>query len=50
MAKLTLSIDAAVVSRAKRYAARHNLSVSGMVESYLSTVAEEPPATKLPPY
>ena len=48
MAKLTLSVDDEVVSRAKRYAARHNVSVSGMVEEYLSAVVEEPPAAKLP--
>ena len=49
MAKLTLSVDGAVVSRAKRYAERHNVSVSGMVETYLSAVVEVPLATKLPP-
>jgi hypothetical protein len=49
MAKLTLSVDDAVVSRAKRYAEQHDVSVSSMVESYLSAVVEEPSATKLPP-
>jgi hypothetical protein len=49
MAKLTLSVDDAVVSRAKRYAQRRNVSVSSIVENYLSAVVEEPSATKLPP-
>jgi hypothetical protein len=39
MAKLTLSVDTEVVSRAKRYAKRHGLSISGMVETYLAAVA-----------
>ena len=40
MAKLTLSVDDRVVSRAKRYAERNGLSVSAMVEAYLASVAE----------
>ena len=40
MAKLTLSIDARVVSRAKHYAKLRGVSVSGMVEAYLAAVAE----------
>jgi hypothetical protein len=40
MAKLTLSVDNRVVSRAKRYAKRRGVSVSAMVEAYLNAVAE----------
>ena len=42
MAKLTLSVDSHVVSRAKQYAKRRGVSVSEMVEAYLATVAEPP--------
>ncbi|MGB7760721.1 MAG: DUF6364 family protein [Bryobacteraceae bacterium] len=46
MAKLTLSVDKGVVSRAKQYAKRRGVSVSKMVEGYLAAVAEPPsPAT-----
>jgi hypothetical protein len=40
MAKLTLSVDDRVVSRAKQYAKRRGVSVSKMVEAYLAAVAE----------
>ena len=40
MAKLTLSVDTRVVSRAKKYAKRRGVSVSEMVESYLAAVVE----------
>ena len=40
MAKLTLSVDDRVVSRAKQYAKRRGVSVSNMVEAYLAAVAE----------
>jgi len=40
MSKLTLSVDHAVVARAKRYAKAHGVSISKMVEAYLSAVAE----------
>ncbi len=40
MAKLTLSVDNRVVLRAKQYAKRRGVSVSEMVEAYLSAVAE----------
>ena len=39
MSKLTLSVDDQVVSSAKRYAKQCGLSVSQMVEAYLSAVA-----------
>ena len=42
MAKLTLSVDSRVVSRAKRYAQQRGLSVSSMVEAYLAAVAVSP--------
>jgi hypothetical protein len=42
MAKLTLSVDERVVSRAKRYAKLRGLSVSEMVETYLAAVADPP--------
>jgi hypothetical protein len=38
MAKLTLSVDEAIVERAKRYAARRATSVSRLVERYLELV------------
>lgn len=38
MAKLTLNVDATVVTRAKRYAARQGTSVSRLVEKILSLV------------
>ena len=40
MAKLTLSVDDGVVSRAKQYAKLRGISISGMVEGYLNAVAE----------
>lgn len=50
MAKLTLSVDNRVVSRAKQYAKRRGVSVSEMVEAYLSAVAEPAsPATEAVP-
>ncbi len=42
MAKLTLSVDNRVVSRAKQYAKLRGVSVSKMVEAYLAAVAEPP--------
>ena len=42
MAKLTLSVDTRVVSRAKQYAKRRGVSVSKMVEAYLTAVADPP--------
>lgn len=45
MAKLTLSVDDRVIVRAKRYAKLRGVSVSQMVETYLSSVAEPVSAT-----
>ena len=42
MAKLTLSVDDRVVSRAKQYAKRRGVSVSSMVEAYLAAIGEPP--------
>jgi hypothetical protein len=36
--KLTLKLDKQVIEQAKRYAAAHNRSLSGIVETYLSTL------------
>jgi Family of unknown function (DUF6364) len=49
MSKLTLSVDERVVSRAKRHAKRHGVSVSKMVENYLASVAEPNTALKETP-
>jgi hypothetical protein len=42
MSKLTLSVDADVVSGAKRYAREQGTSVSKLVERYLSALARPP--------
>jgi len=49
MAKLTLSVDGAVVQRAKRYAAQRGTSVSGLVERYLDLLARPLPRQEMPP-
>ena len=50
MAKLTLSVDRTVISRAKRYAKQQGVSVSAMVEAYLAAVAEpSSPVTRKTP-
>lgn len=40
MAKLTLSVDEAVVERAKEFARRRGTSVSALVERYLEALAQ----------
>lgn len=40
MAKLTLSVDDHVVGIAKEYAKRHGVSVSKIVENYLSALEQ----------
>jgi len=40
MSKLTLSVDGAVVVRAKRYASKRGTSVSRLVEEYLEMLPE----------
>ena len=47
--KLTLSVNPAVISRAKRYAKRQGVSVSRLVEGYLASISEEPAVADLPP-
>jgi hypothetical protein len=49
MAKLTLSVDQSVVARAKRYAKQRGVSVSEMVEAYLTSVSEPPTGEDFPP-
>ena len=44
MPKLTLSVDGAVIRRAKRYARSRKTSVSRLVERFLDLVAREPRA------
>ncbi len=40
MSKLTLSVNDVIVARAKRYAKARGVSISKLVETYLSGVAE----------
>ena len=40
MAKLTLSVDDAVVTRAKEYAKQRGVSVSKVVQDYLTAIAD----------
>lgn len=49
MAKLTLSVNPSVVSTAKRYAKQQGISVSQMVEVYLSSVSKPAAAAETPP-
>jgi len=49
VSKLTLSVNPAVVARAKRYAKRRGVSVSGLVEAYLALVTEPAGETAMPP-
>jgi hypothetical protein len=50
MSKLTLSVDDAVIARAKRYAKRNHISLSRLVETYLDSVsADTRQPTDLPP-
>lgn len=45
MSKLTLSVDERVIARAKLYAKQRGISISEMVEAYLSAVSgSAPPA------
>jgi len=48
VAKLTLSVDVRVVSRAKQYAKRRGVPVSEMVEASLAAVAGPPSAAAAP--
>jgi hypothetical protein len=46
--KLTLSVEADVVRRAKRHARLHRTSVSRMVERFLALVSKAPEAPATP--
>jgi len=46
MAKLTLSVDEDVISRAKSYARQRGVSISAMVETYLDSVTGLRPSAK----
>ena len=48
-AKLTLSVDPAVVEAAKKYAAARGTSVSQLVEAYLSAVSSASQERATPP-
>lgn len=47
--KLTLSVEATVIERAKRFARERGTSVSRMVESYLELVSRAPGSRPEPP-
>lgn len=49
MPKLTLSVESAVVARAKQYARRRGISVSAMVEAYLASLARPSAPAETPP-
>lgn len=49
MAKLTLSVDESVVSRAKDWSRQHGVSLSRIVEAYLSAVSKPAVTTDNPP-
>lgn len=49
MAKLTLSVDPSVISRAKRFAKQRGVSVSEMVEAYLDALSEPSAGADVPP-
>jgi hypothetical protein len=49
MARLTLSVDAEVSKRAKRYAKRQGTSVSRLVESYLASLGGPMPDQEVAP-
>lgn len=46
--KLTLSLDPAVIARAKRYAEQSGISISAMVETYLAAVSQPAEAAEAP--
>lgn len=50
MAKLTLSVDDAVISRAKAWAEEHGTSVSKMVELHLDSVSRPASRRDVPPH
>lgn len=46
--KLTLSVNAEVVRRAKRFARQHRTSISAIVETFLNSVADSAPSPDEP--
>lgn len=45
--KLTLTLDDAVISTAKKYAQKHGKSLSGIVENYLMSLTSTPEKVQL---
>lgn len=39
--KLTLSLDKSIIERAKKYAKSNNISLSKLIESYLTTLIQQ---------
>ena len=48
MSRLTLSVDASVVSRAKKAAKQRGVTISKLVEGYLETVSQDSEPQQLP--
>lgn len=42
-AKLTLTVEQSVIEKAKKYAKKKGRSLSGLIENYLKSLAEENP-------
>jgi hypothetical protein len=47
--KLTLSVDEAIIERARRYSARHQTSISRLVSDFLAALAKDEPQAELSP-
>lgn len=45
--KLTLNLDKAVIEQAKDYAKTHRVSLSKLIESYLSSLASAPQSSEI---
>lgn len=44
--KLTLTIEEAVIEKAKKYASEKGNSLSGIIENYLKMITEDQPSTE----
>ncbi|NDV83266.1 DUF6364 family protein [Bacteroides sp. 51] len=44
--KLTLNVDKGIVEEAKRYARKHRVSLSNLIENYLNSLVEKPKEKK----
>lgn len=44
--KLTLNVDKDIVEEAKRYARKHRVSLSNLIENYLNSLVEKPKENK----